>query len=235
MWFKFCRCLFLFLQSSIEIKNPAMKALLLFTGLLLCMTIQGQTYAPYSGNKANETKVSKPVKNKPENTKPVVAEKTPKKENTNTKTAVSKTDTSKNENSKPVVAEKTPEKEDAKPKETSRDFMTMAIEQLHQKNYQKAIDFYTMALEVSTPEYAHIVLKSRAILYSIMKEDEKAVADLTTAIQYKGTPETQLAILYVMRAKMYANNKNMDLACKDVIKAKTLGASYEMIRDIDCK
>lgn len=207
-----------------------MKVLLLFTGLLMCISIQAQTYAPYSGNKANGTKVSKPVKNKP-----VVTEKTPEKENINSKTTVSKTDSSKNENNKPVVAETIRENENTKPKETYRDYMTMAIEQLHQKDYQKALDFYGLALGVSTPESVHIVLKSRAILYAIMKEDEKAVADLTKAIQYKGTPETQLAILYVMRAKMYANNKNMDLACKDATKAKALGASYEMIRDIDCK
>ncbi|PZR19166.1 MAG: hypothetical protein DI539_14910 [Flavobacterium psychrophilum] len=214
-----------------------MRLLLIFTGLLLCMTMQGQTYAPYSVGKSKTTKtvVSKPDSTANKDTKPVVVEKAPEKKNAQPKTAVSKPDATKTESSKLVVAEKTPEKENAKPKESSRDFMTMAIEQLHQKNYQKAIDFYTLALEVSTPEYAHIVLKSRAILYAIMKEDEKAVADLTSAIQYKGTPETQLAILYVMRAKMYANNKNMDLACKDVTKAKSLGALQEQIRDIDCK
>lgn len=214
-----------------------MRLILLFTGLLLSMTLQGQTYAPYSVGKSNTTRtaVSKPDSTGNKNNKPVITEKAPEKKNTKPKTVVSKPDSTKSENSKPAVAEKTPEKENTKPKESYRDFMTMAIEQLHQKNYQKAIDFYTLALEASNPEAAHIVLKSRAILYAIMKEDEKAVADLTTAIEYKGTPETQLAILYVMRAKMYANNKNMDLACKDIAKAKALGVSQEMIRDIDCK
>ena len=52
-----------------------MKLLLSISVLFLSVTVQAQTYVPYSGNKANETKVSKPVKNKVENSKPVVAEK----------------------------------------------------------------------------------------------------------------------------------------------------------------
>jgi tetratricopeptide (TPR) repeat protein len=181
-----------------------MKFLLLITGLFFGVAMQAQTYAPYTGNKANQTAVSKPAP-------------------------------AKNEKTKPAAAEKAPVKEEEKPGDDFQDFMKKAIEQLHQKDYQKALGFYTQALEVSTEQSACIALVSRATLYAIMKDDEKAVADLTTAIKTKGTPEKQLAIIYMMRAKLYANNKNMDLACKDLAKAKAHGLADTLIEGVDCK
>lgn len=182
-----------------------MKLLLLITGLFLGVAMQAQTYAPYTGNKANKTAVAKQNKNKAENTKLVAAE-------------------------KPQTEElKKPTGDDF------QDFMIKAIEQLHQKDYQKALGFYTQALEVSTEKTACEALVGRATLYAIMKEDEKAVADLTMAIKTKGTPQKQLAIIYIMRARIYANNKNMDLACKDLAKAKALGLPETQTEGIDCK
>lgn len=192
-------------------KYAAMKLLLLILSFFLVTTVQAQTYAPYSGNKANGTKVAKQDKPKTENTKPVVTEKPAEK-----------------------VPEKPQKEESKKAKDEFEDFMIKAAEQLHQKDYQKALGFYTQALEVSTKESAHMPLVSRATLYAIMNEDEKAMADLTKAIEIKGTPQKQLAIIYRMRARLYANNKKMDLACKDVAKAKALGASDTAIEGIDC-
>lgn len=181
-----------------------MKSLLFTVVLLLGMTLQAQTYAPYTGNKANGTTVSKP-------------------------------DATKNKTPKPAVTEKTPAKEDKKTGADFQDLMNKAVEQLHQKDYQQSESFYTQALDVSTEKTAWRALLSRATLYAIMKDDEKAVADLTTAIETKGTPQKQLAVIYVTRAKIRANHKNMDLACADLAKAKSLGAPYELTRDIACK
>jgi hypothetical protein len=180
-----------------------MKFLLLMTSLLLGVAMQAQTYAPYTGNKANQTAVSKtaPAKNK----------------------------------TKPVVAEKAPAKEEEKPKADFQDFMNKAVEQLHQKDYQKALGFYTQALGVSTKKTEWLPLMSRATLYAIIKDDKKAVADLTTAIENGNTPKKQLAIIYMSRARLLANNKNMDLACEDVAKAKALGLPEGVTVDIECK
>lgn len=181
-----------------------MKFLLLTAVLMLSITAPAQTYAPYTGNKANQTTVSKPAP-------------------------------AKNEKTKPVVVEKTPVKEEENSTDDFQDMMNKAVEQLHQKEYQKAESFYTRALGVSTEKTAWRALQSRATLYAIMKDDEKAVADLTTAIKTKGTPEKQLATIYVTRAKLYANNKKMDLACKDLAKAKALGFPDTLIEGVDCK
>lgn len=177
---------------------------LLFTGLFF-LGIMGhaQTYAPYTGNKANETKVSKPAKTKTEDIKPVPVEKSQKEED----------------------------------KKTADDFQNMmnkAVEQLHQKDYQLAEGFYTRALNVSTEKTAWRALLSRATLYAIMKDDQKAIADLTKAIENKGTPQKQLAVIYMTRARLLANNNKMDLACKDVAKAKALGLTESLIADVDC-
>lgn len=179
-----------------------MKLLLLMTSLFLGVAMQAQTYAPYTGNKANTAAVSKQAAAKD------------KKE--------------------PAAAEKAPAKEEEMPGDDFQDMMNKAVEQLHQKDYQKAESFYTRALGVSTEKTAWRALQSRATLYAIMKDEEKAVADLTTAIKTKGTPEKQLAIIYVTRAKLYANNKKMDLACKDLAKAKALGFPETLIEGVDC-
>lgn len=181
----------------------AMKLLLLISAIVLGTAAQAQTYAPYTGNKANETAVSKPGSEK-------------------------------NKKSKVTVAEKTSLKEDEKPKGDFQDLMNKAVEQLHQKDYQKAEGFYTQALEVSTPETAWRALMSRATLYAIMEDDKKAIADLTSAIESGDTPQKQLAIIYISRARLLANNKNMDLACKDVAKAKALGLPQGFTIDIKC-
>lgn len=181
-----------------------MKLLLLITAIGLGTAVQAQTYAPYSGNKANGTVVSKPGSEK-------------------------------DKKSKVTVAEKTSLKDDEKPKGNFQDFMNKAVEQLHQKDYQKAQGFYTQALEVSTKETAWRALLSRATLYAIMEDDEKAIADLTSAIESGDTPQKQLAIIYVSRARILANNKNMDLACKDVAKAKALGLPQGFTVNIKCK
>ncbi|MHA3788806.1 tetratricopeptide repeat protein [Flavobacterium hauense] len=178
---------------------------LLITAFLFSITGHAQTYAPYTGNKANATTVSKPAAAK--STKP-----------------------------KPLTAEKAPVKETEKSKED--DFQTLmnkAVEQLHQKDYQMAESFYTQALGVSTKKTAWRALLSRATLYSIIKDDDKALADLTKAIETKGTPEKQLAIIYVSRARLHANHKNMDLACADVAKAKAIGLPDALTVDFECK
>lgn len=171
--------------------------------LFLGVAMQAQTYAPYTGNKASQTAVSKPA------------------------AAKNKT--------KPVVAEKAPAKEEEKPLADFQDLMNKAVEQLHQKEYQKAESFYTEALGVSTEKTAWRALLSRATLYAIMMDDEKAVADLTKAIETKGTPQKQLAIIYVTRARLEANHKKMDLACADVAKAKALGLPAGFTIDVECK
>lgn len=170
--------------------------------LFLGVAMQAQTYAPYTGNKASQTPVSKPA---------------PAKNKT-----------------KPVVAEKVPAKEEEKPSADFQDLMNKAVEQLHQKEYQKALGFYTQALGVSTEKTAWRALLSRATLYAIMMDDEKAVADLTKAIETKGTPQKQLAIIYVTRARLEANHKKMDLACADLAKAKALGLPDAMTVDFKC-
>jgi len=180
-----------------------MKLLLLITAIVFGTTVQAQTYAPYSGNKANGTAVSKPVSEK-------------------------------NKESKVIVAEKTSLKNDEKPKGDFQDLMNKAVEQLHQKEYQKAESFYTQALEVSTEKTAWRALMSRATLYAIIKDDEKAIADLTTAIESGDTPQKQLAIIYVSRARLLANNKKNDLACQDVAKAKALGLPEGFTVDVKC-
>jgi tetratricopeptide (TPR) repeat protein len=182
-----------------------MKLLLLMICFFLGTAMQAQTYAPYTGNKANGTAATKPAPAKNKETK------------------------------KPVVAEKAPPKGEEKPSADFQDFMRKAIEQLHQKDYEKALGFYTQALEVSTEQTACIALVSRATLYAIMKEDEKAVADLTMGIKNRNTPQKQLAIIYIMRARLYANNKNLDLACQDVAKAKALGLPAGFTIDVECK
>ena len=180
-----------------------MKLLLLITAIVLGTAVQAQTYAPYSGNKANGTAVSKPG---PE----------------------------KNKESKTVVAKKASVKESKNPKGDFQDLMNKAVEQLHQKDYQKAQGFYTQALEVSTKKNAWRALLSRATLYAIMKDDEKAIADFTTAIESGDTPQKQLAIIYVSRARILANNKKIDLACKDVAKAKAIGLPEGFVVGIKC-
>jgi tetratricopeptide (TPR) repeat protein len=181
-----------------------MKLLLFITVFLVVTLAQAQTYAPYTGNKANETKVSKPAKAKTEDVKPVSVER-PHKE------------------------------EDKKTADDFQDMMNKAVEQLHQKDYQMAESFYTRALGASTEKTAWRALLSRATLYAIMKDDQKAIADLTKAIETKGTPQKQLAIIYMTRARLLANNNKMDLACKDVAKARTLGLTESLIADIECK
>ncbi|RDI05456.1 hypothetical protein [Flavobacterium sp. AG291] len=181
-----------------------MKLLLLISVLFLSIILQAQTYAPYTGNKANETKVSKPAKNK-------------------------------DENSKPVIAEKIQKEELKKPTDDFQDLMNKAVEQFNQKDYRKAESFYTRALDVSTEETAWRALLSRATLYGIMKDDKKAVADLTTAIDSGNTPEKQLAMMYMQRARIEAKNKNMDFACNDVAKAKALGLPDVLTQGVECK
>lgn len=181
-----------------------MKLLLFITAFLFVITAEAQTYAPYTGNKANGKTVSKPD--------PAQAEKM-----------------------KPAVAEKAPVKEDIKPTgDDFQDMMNKAVEQLHQKDYQLAESFYTRALNVSTEKTAWRALLSRATLYAIMKDDKRAITDLTKAIETKGTPQKQLAVIYMTRARILANNNKMDLACEDVAKAKALGLSESLIADIDC-
>ena len=180
-----------------------MKLLLLITAIVFGTTAGAQTYAPYSGNKANGTAVSKPK-------------------------------TEKNKENTTVVTEKTSLKNDEKAKGDFQDLMNKAVEQLHQKEYQKAESFYTQALEVSTEKTAWRALLSRSTLYSIMMDDKKALADLTTAIESGDTPQKQLAIIYMSRARILANNKNMDLACKDLAKAKALGLPEGFTADIKC-
>lgn len=180
-----------------------MKLLLLIYAIVLGTAAQAQTYAPYSGNKANGT-------------------------------AVSKSASVKNKESKPAVVQKAVLKEEENSNGDFQDLMNKAVEQLHQKEYQKAEDFYTQALGVSTKKTAWRALLSRATLYSIMKDDEKATADLTSAIESGDTPQKQLAIIYITRARILANNKNMDLACKDVAKAKALGLPQGFTIDIKC-
>lgn len=180
-----------------------MRLLLLMTSLFLGIGVQAQTYAPYSGNKANGTVVSKPGFEK-------------------------------NKETKVINAEKTSLIDDEKPKGDFQDFMNKAVEQLHQKEYQKAEGFYTQALEVSTKKNAWRAFLSRATLYAIMKDDEKAIADLTSAIENGDAPQKQLAIIYISRARILANNKNLDLACKDVTKAKALGLPEGFTVDIKC-
>lgn len=181
-----------------------MKLLLSISFLFLSVAIQAQTYAPYTGNKANDTKVSKPVKNKDENSKPVIAEKIQKEELT-------------------------------KPTGDFQDLMNKAVEKLNQKDYRKAESFYTQALDISTEETAWRALRSRATLYGIMKDDKKAIADLTTAIDSGNTPEKQLAMMYMERARIEANNKNLDMACNDVAKAKALGLPDILTQGVECK
>lgn len=181
-----------------------MKLLLLTIVLFLVTAAQAQTYAPYTGNKANSTTVSKQK-------------------------------LTKNQKSKPVVSEKASLKEESELKGDFEDFMNKAVEQLHQKDYLKAEGFYTQALEVSTEKNAWRAWLSRATLYAIMKEDSKAIKDLSLAIENKATPKTQLAIMYATRARIQAANKKMNLACADVAKAKALGISERLIADIDCK
>ena len=135
----------------------------------------------------------------------------------------------------PVAAEKTVVKEEANPKADFEDLMNKAVEQLHQKDYLKSESFYTQALGVSTEKNAWRALQSRATLYAIMKEDKKAIGDLTAAIKEKNTPKPQLAIIYATRARIQAANKNMDLACSDIAKAKALGVSKRLINGIECK
>lgn len=119
-----------------------MRLLLLITGLFLGMTAQAQTYAPYTGNKANET-------------------------------VVSKSDSIRNKKPKPVVAEKAPRKEKKKPKGDFQDLMNKAVEQSKEKEYTKALGFYTQALDVSTEETAWRALISRASVYIMMNDDKK--------------------------------------------------------------
>ena len=139
------------------------------------------------------------------------------------------------ENAKPAVTETAPVKEEKISPDDFQDMMNKAVEQLHQKDYQMAESFYTRALNVSTEKTAWRALLSRATLYAIMKDDQKAMADLTKAIEIKGTPQQQLAILYMTRARLLANNNKKDLACKDVAKAKALGLKDSLIADIECK
>ena len=181
-----------------------MKFLLLITSLFLGVAMQAQTYAPYTGNKANAT-------------------------------AASKTAAAKSTKPKPVAAEKAPVKETEKSDDDFQTLMNKAVEQLHQKDYQMAESFYTQALGVSTKKTAWRALLSRATLYSIIKDDDKALADLTKAIETKGTPEKQLAIIYVSRARLHANHKNMELACADVAKAKAIGLPDALTVDFECK
>lgn len=181
-----------------------MKLLLLMTGLFLGIAVQAQTYAPYTGNKANETVVSKP-------------------------------DSLKSKKSKPVVAEKASLKESKKPKGDFQDLMNKAVEQSKEKEYKKALGFYTQALEVSTDETAWRALVSRATVYSMMKEDKKAIADLTTIIDSGNAPQKQLGTVYMSRARMHAANNNMDLACRDVAKAKELGLPDALTSGVECK
>lgn len=181
-----------------------MKLLLSISVLFLSIILQAQTYAPYTGNKANETKVSKPVK-----TDPAAA--------------------------KSEFADTASKKETQKPTGNFQDLMNKAVEQFNQKDYRKAESFYTQALDVSTEETAWRALLSRATLYGIMKDDKKAVADLTTAIDSGNTPEKQLAMMYMQRARIEAKNKNMDYACNDVAKAKALGLPDVLTQGVECK
>ena len=181
-----------------------MKLLLLMTAMLLGSALQAQTYAPYSGNKANSTTSSKSA-------------------------------SANGKESKPAAAPKTVLKEEEKPKGDFQDLMNKAVEQLHQKDYLKAEDYYTQALAVSTEKNAWRALMSRATLYAIIKEDKKALADLTTAIDSGDTPQKQLAVIYVSRARLLANNKKNDLACKDVAKAKALGLPEGFTVDVKCE
>ncbi|PZR19165.1 MAG: hypothetical protein DI539_14905 [Flavobacterium psychrophilum] len=181
-----------------------MKSLLLIAFFVLGSVAQAQTYAPYTGNKANETKVSKPLKNKAETATPELAEK------------------NQNEKSK-------------KPTGDFQDLMNKAVEKLNQRDYRKAESFYTQALDVSTEQTAWRALLSRATLYGMMNDDEKAVADLTAAIESGNTPEKQLAMIYMQRARIEANNKNLDLACADVAKAKELGLPDALTQGVACK
>jgi tetratricopeptide (TPR) repeat protein len=205
LYYDFCiDVFFTFIRINyLIIINPAMKLLLVMTGLFLGIAVQAQTYAPYSGNKANGTAVSKP-------------------------------DSLKSKKSKPVVAEKATMKESKMPKGDFQDLMNKAVEQLHQKDYQRSEDFYTQALEVSTKQNAWRALMSRATLYAIMKDDQKAIADFTTAIESGDTPQKQLAIIYVSRARLLANNKKNDLACQDIAKAKALGLPEGFTVDVKC-
>jgi tetratricopeptide (TPR) repeat protein len=114
--------------------------------------------------------------------------------------------------------------------------MEKALVQLQEKKYQKAVDFYTEALGVSTEENVWRALVSRATTYLMMNNFEKAIADYTTMINDNHLPDQKkLAYTYMSRARAAFEMKNMELACNDLKKAKELGLPEILATGVDCK
>lgn len=115
-----------------------------------------------------------------------------------------------------------------------QELMEKAVVQSKEGRFKKAIDFYTQALNISTPEQAWRALVSRATTYVLMKQPEKAMKDYTTVIESQNIPVNKLAYIYSCRARLAQDNNDMAMACADMQKAKDLGLSDKLTSGVAC-
>lgn len=141
----------------------------------------------------------------------------------------------------PAVAKPLPEPEQAqaktKIKKRTGDFQALmekgGVESVG-KRYERAVEFYTQAYEVSTDETEWRALVSRATSYVMMQKWDKAIEDYTTMIENDNLPnEKRLAYTYMSRARAAQEMKNMEMACKDINKARELGLPEMLISGLD--
>lgn len=132
------------------------------------------------------------------------------------------------------VAEITPAKAPEQPRGNFQDLMNKSLEQTKVRNFNGAVDLYTQALDVSTPEEAWRALTSRATVYVQMNKKDMAIADYTKIIETNIIPEKKLAYTYLLRARMEAETNKTDLACSDLKIAKEMGVPAVLLFDLKC-
>lgn len=109
---------------------------------------------------------------------------------------------------------------EAKKKETVHNYTTMGRIYRREGKYDKAIEAYTAAIDLS-PKEADIYI-FRGYCYDELGEYSKAVKDYTKAIEH----DPQLAVAYSNRGRIYLNMEDYQKALNDFIKAIALKPDF---------
>ena len=181
-----------------------MKHLLLASVLLLGLSAQAQTYPKYTGQKANETKVSKPriADSKPESTDAA------------------------------TVSQKLAEKPKADFQDLMNRGGVFTVDKDY-KRAVGMFTLALAASEPDTAWRALLSRATSYDMLKMPKEALTDLTTIINDYAAT-TPEKKLAYIYLMRSRILAEKGDMDLACNDVQKGKELGLPENETSRLDC-
>ena len=105
----------------------------------------------------------------------------------------------------------------------------IALYYQHSGNYEKALEYYSKALEVAPPERRFGIYNNIALVYAFMDRFEKAVEFYKKALEYAQTAYAK-ALALVNMGIAYVNLKELDKAEKTLSEGIKIGNSFGLIK-----